>query len=170
MSNWNLKDALQSAKEDVEWEHGVFVSDDDEDLKAGEIRIHRRGNNLNVKGAGFVVSKLVQSGMKQVGKLVSSSVADATTTGSSKKEDNTAETKAVKTIRTPRITDDENDTFDKKNGPQTKKTVVYHSLPAIASKSALPQDLLEASPQHEAFGVELQDMMQHKKNKNPIRP
>ena len=161
MSNWNLKDALQSAKEDVEWEHGVFVSDDDEDLKAGEIRIHRRGNNLNVKGAGFVVSKLVQSGMKQVGKLVSSSVVDATTTGSGKKEDNTAETKAVKTIST----DD-----DKKDHQQTKKTVVYHSLPAIASKSALPQDLLEASPQHEAFGVELQDMMQHKKNKNPIRP
>lgn len=49
LADWNLKDALRSAKEDNEWEREM----DGSALKSGEIRITMNSDGFNARGAGI---------------------------------------------------------------------------------------------------------------------
>jgi len=50
LADWNLKEALKSAKEDNEWEREM----DGSTLKSGEIRITMNSEGFNARGAGIV--------------------------------------------------------------------------------------------------------------------
>jgi hypothetical protein len=52
LADWNLKEAMRSAKEDNEWEREM----DSNSLKSGEIRITVDKDGLKAKGAGIVFS------------------------------------------------------------------------------------------------------------------
>ena len=49
LADWNLKEALRSAKEDNEWEREM----DDNSLKSGEIRITMNSEGFKARGAGI---------------------------------------------------------------------------------------------------------------------
>mmetsp|Transcript_17301 Transcript_17301/g.37773 ORF Transcript_17301/g.37773 Transcript_17301/m.37773 type:complete len:451 (+) Transcript_17301:159-1511(+) len=57
LADWNLKDAKQSAQEDLEWEREFADADATASLKAGEIRIttntKKKGLVLSLQGAGI---------------------------------------------------------------------------------------------------------------------
>jgi hypothetical protein len=52
LADWNMKEAIRSAKEDNEWEREM----DSNSLKSGEIRITVDKDGLKAKGAGIVFS------------------------------------------------------------------------------------------------------------------
>lgn len=140
LADWELRSALQSAKEDREWESGSDVeeregdkhtsnhSDDGVDskeknrkrktqrvisLKSGQIEIR-----VGFSSAGIPILKTFKG------------------TGASK-----------------------NTTMNDAESLEKKGKVKIHSrLPAIATKSVLAEDLVNAAPQHNAFGFELQEL------------
>ncbi|KAG7364403.1 hypothetical protein IV203_037605 [Nitzschia inconspicua] len=136
--DWDLKDAIQSVREDREWETENNEGEEDDEgglhrkkethLKSGQIGIKvidfRGGIPIfNLKGTGFpTLSDLKKSGSDDSSSSESNSM--------SKKEK-----------------------IGRKN-----KVVIHKRPPAIATKSVLPQDLYEAAPQHGAFGFELQEI------------
>lgn len=54
LADWELKEALRSAKEDNEWEREM---DDGNSLKSGEIRITMGEEGLKARGAGIFLGK-----------------------------------------------------------------------------------------------------------------
>ena len=125
LADWDLHDALQSAKEDREWETDDDVNGENVDgdggsekkarLKSGQIGIKvgfRRGIPVfKMKGAGH---------SKKKGEEEEDS-SDSSSNESNKKE----------------------------------KIVIYKQAPAIETKSVLAEDLYNAAPQHEVYGFEL---------------
>lgn len=139
LADWDLRDALQSAKEDREWETENDDGDDDDNglhgekkeknLKSGQIGIKvvdfRGGIPIfNLRGTGF-------PSLPKLRRKVGDDSNSESSSGSSSKEESDG-------------------------GKQ--KVVVHKRPPAIATKSVLPQDLYNAAPQHEAFGFELQEI------------
>lgn len=100
LADWELKEALQSAKEDNEWEReGLDGDDDDSNLKAGQIgiRINFSGGmpSLDMKGTGRSPNRPNKLG-------------------------------------------------EKESNPK-QKVVIHATLPAIATKSVLAEDLYNVS-------------------------
>jgi LysM repeat protein len=129
LADWELKDAMRSAKEDREWDsadEGVEVDDEynsygEKNLKSGQIGIKvkfRKGiPTFDLRGTGF----------PSFGKKSKKAGSSSCSSSNSEK------------------------TFDEK-----EKVIIYKRPPAIATKSVLAQDLYDAAPQHGAFGFELQ--------------
>lgn len=145
LANWELKEAIQSAREDREWEteseegyeegdNGQYREKKEKDLKSGQIGIKvidfRGGIPIfNLKGTGFPSLPKMKKKKKQAGSGDGSNSGNSSSCSS--KEENIKRKEKVKIHKRP---------------------------PAIASKSVLPQDLYNAAPQHEAFGFELQEI------------
>ena len=129
LADWELKDALQSAKEDQEWENSAEGYDNEDgeykvnNLKSGQIgiRVGFKGSipTFNLTGTGHILSKSLIS----------------------KKEEG--------------IYDDEGDSSTTK---KKEKVVIHTRPPAIATKSVLAEDLYNAAPQHNSYGLELKPL------------
>lgn len=129
LSDWNLKDAVQSAKEDSEWEHDI-----DDGLQAGQqIRITMKNKGL------FPCTLLgIQPGWC------------SRSSSKSGKNTNDNNSKICKVNDHPEEEEEE-------RKPKPAKVKV-HNLPAIATKTVQPQDLYRAAPQHNNFGFELKSL------------
>ncbi|KAL3902953.1 MAG: hypothetical protein SGILL_010633, partial [Bacillariaceae sp.] len=136
LADWELKDAVNSAKEDREWEsadEGVEVDgeydsyNEKQSLKSGQIGIKvkfRKGiPTFDLRGTGFP-----KFGKKSK-KSGSSSSSSSNSSSDNEKSDGEKEKK--------------------------EKVIIYKRPPAIATKSVLAQDLYNAAPQDGAFGFEL---------------
>jgi len=120
LADWDLKDALQSAKEDREWEKEDVQNDE---LKSGQI-----GVNIKFKGGKPLLD------LKGIGKS----------------------TKNVLTRMKEEITLEREDEDQKPKKAEVKQiTKIYSSLPAIATKSVMAEDLFNAADQHNNFGFEM---------------
>ena len=136
LADWELKDAVKSAKDDREWDsadEGLEVDDEygayteKQNLKSGQIGIKvkfRKGiPTFDLRGTGFPSFKTKK-------KAGSSSIGSSSDYSDSEKSDG--------------------------EKSQKEKVIIYKRPPAIATKSVLAQDLYNAAPQDGAFGVELQ--------------
>ncbi|KAL3925359.1 MAG: hypothetical protein SGILL_000468 [Bacillariaceae sp.] len=130
LADWDLKDAMQSVKEDREWMNDDEGDDNrsnptEKNLKSGQIGIKvdfRSGIPIfNLRGTGF----------------------PSFSSKKSKKPDSSSNSNG--------------ETSDKVTGKDEKeKVIIYKRPPAIATKSVFAQDLYNAAPQHESYGFELQ--------------
>ena len=136
LADWELKDAVKSAKDDREWdsadeglevdeEYGAYT--EKQNLKSGQIGIkvkfHKGIPTFDLRGTGF-------PSFKKKKKAGSSSIGSSSDCSDSEKSDGAKS--------------------------QKEKVIIYKRPPAIATKSVLAQDLYNAAPQDGAFGVELQ--------------
>jgi len=133
LSDWDLKDAIQSANEDNEWERDVGPAK----LQAGQIRItvtkSKKGLisccKTRLQGAGIQPKRDSTSGMAK-----------------SAGDDGKDQEKVVERPAPQKL--------------QRQPIIREEDLPAIATKTVKPQDLYRAAPQHDSFGVELQSLTQ----------
>jgi LysM repeat protein len=129
LADWELKDALQSAKEDQEWENSAEGYDNEDgeykvnNLKSGQIGIRVGFNGsiptFNLTGTGHILSKSFISKKKES------------------------------------LDDDEGNSSTTK---KKEKVVVHTRPPSIATKSVLAEDLYNAAPQHNSYGLELKPL------------
>jgi LysM repeat protein len=131
LADWDLKDAVQSAKEDREWET--------ESERGNEYVEEDEGQNPETKEKAL---KSGQIGIKVVDFQGGIPIFNLKGTGFLSLPKSTKNPEAEINIS--------------ENDGRKEKVVVHKRLPAIATKSVSPQDLYNASPQHDAFGVELQ--------------
>jgi LysM repeat protein len=159
LADWELKAALQSAKEDREWENGSDVGsgggddddnvvgmshDDDTDPKRekNEIKKKRSGRGITLKSGQIGI----RVGFNSAGIPVLKTMKG---TGAPKKESTSIY---------------ESDLAASDSSQRTQKVKVHSHLPAIATKSVLPEDLVNAAPQHNAFGFELQELSKRRED------
>jgi hypothetical protein len=131
LADWDLKDAVQSAKEDREWET--------ESERGNEYVEEDEGQNPETKEKAL---KSGQIGIKVVDFQGGIPIFNLKGTGFPS---------------LPKSTKNPGDEINiSENDGRKGKVVVHKHPPAIATKSVSPQDLYNAAPQHDAFGVELQ--------------
>ena len=210
LSDWELKGAIQSAKEDVEWEHEMEGADTNQSsLKSGEIRItSSQDGGLQAQGAGIqrsgstCRSKNTKNNNTPVTPTAPKTTPTTTTSTVDRlgrffwKNSSSSSAPGNRIVISPVVSNDEgdnnnnnnnasnqeqeqdetrrknrnnnNDDEDKGEASATKgpAPIVYSPIPAIATKSAQPHDIYQATPQHGSYGVELKPVSLFKDNKD----
>lgn len=139
LADWELKDALQSAKEDREWdsEDKIDAYGDDnccnEDVNTDEEEYGHKQRRSKLKSG--------QIGIKATFSRAGKTILNLKGAGHSTSQQGASSTEKAE-----------------QNKMKTEKVVIYSQPPAIASKSVLAEDLYNAAPQHNAFGLELQSL------------
>jgi hypothetical protein len=154
LADWILQDAIRSAKEDHEWEREM---DDSTVLRSGQIRItmdNKRGC-LYTQGAGINKRNTSTQQQQQQGKETNAASTNDTAFA------------ATSSSVAARVKEGSEDCAGGGAAPGDSVTSLYARgvttpkpgvIPAIATKSAQPEDLYRASTQHANFGVELKSL------------
>lgn len=126
LADWELKDALLSAKEDMEWESGddVDVGGDAEDYQVSSLKSGQIGIKLGFSG-NIPTFNLTGSGHSSSFRLFM------------RKSNNAF------------------DGNEDESHAEKEKIVIHSRPPAIATKSVLAEDLYNAADQHNSYGLEL---------------
>jgi len=153
LADWELKHAIQSAKADREWENESEIEDDEDygtnDDSTSEGAADRDGmtgteKSKKKKSSGRGIT--LKSG--QIG--ISFSF-------------NKAGIPVLKTVKGVGASKKNKSEIKKdSNKKEVEKVKVHSHLPAIATKSVLPEDLVNAAPQHNVVGFELQDLSKYR--------
>jgi LysM repeat protein len=143
LADWDLQEALRSVKEDREWEEGDDTVDGESNDYESTTEANSNEDEFGHKSSRYRTLKSGQIGIKATFSRAGQTILNLKGTGHSPFHKGSSRSGSGS---------------GRADKSKVEKVVIHAKPPAIATKSVLPEDLYNAAPQHNAYGLELQEL------------